>query len=40
MLFMVIERFRHGKPRLVGERFTLSGRMLPEGAEITERNGC
>jgi hypothetical protein len=31
MLFMVIERFKHGHPRLVGERFTRSGRMLPEG---------
>jgi hypothetical protein len=31
MLFMVIERFRHGNPRLVGERFKRSGRMLPEG---------
>jgi len=31
MLFMVIERFRQGDPRLVGERFKKSGRMLPEG---------
>ena len=31
MLFMVIERFRQGNPRLVGERFKKSGRMLPEG---------
>jgi hypothetical protein len=31
MLFMVIERFKHGHPRLVDERFTRSGRMLPEG---------
>jgi hypothetical protein len=31
MLFMVIERFRHGNPRLVGARFKRSGRMLPEG---------
>jgi len=31
MLFMVIERFRHGNPRLVGERFKRSGRMLPDG---------
>ena len=31
MLFMVIERFRQGNPRLVGERFKQSGRMLPEG---------
>jgi hypothetical protein len=31
MLFMVIERFRDGNPRVVGERFERSGRMLPEG---------
>jgi hypothetical protein len=31
MLFMVIERFRQGNPRLVGERLKRSGRMLPEG---------
>ena len=31
MLFMIIERFKHGNPRLVGERFKQSGRMLPEG---------
>ncbi|MFZ0039031.1 MAG: DUF3303 family protein [Candidatus Acidiferrales bacterium] len=31
MLFMVIERFRDGDPAPVGERFKLSGRMLPEG---------
>jgi len=31
MLFMVIERFRNGNPRLVGERFKRSGRMLPDG---------
>jgi len=31
MLFMVIERFKQGHPRLVGERFKQSGRMLPEG---------
>ena len=31
MLFMVIEHFKHGHPRLVGERFKTSGRMLPEG---------
>lgn len=29
MLFMVIERFKHGNPRLVGERFNRNGRMLP-----------
>ena len=31
MLFMVIERFKRGDARLVGERFRQSGRMLPEG---------
>jgi hypothetical protein len=31
MLFMVIERFKHGDPKLVGERFRDHGRMLPEG---------
>ena len=31
MLFMVIERFKHGDARLIGERFKREGRMLPEG---------
>ena len=31
MLFMVIERFRHGDPTAVGERFQASGGMLPDG---------
>ena len=31
MLFMVIEHFKNGDPRPVGERFRHSGRMLPEG---------
>ena len=31
MLFMVIERFKNGDPRPVGERFKVCGRMLPEG---------
>lgn len=31
MLFMVIERFKNGDARTIGERFKLSGRMLPEG---------
>lgn len=31
MLFMVIEHFRNGDPQPVRERFTRSGRMLPEG---------
>ncbi len=30
MLFMVIERFKNGDPKPVGERFRRSGRMLPE----------
>jgi len=31
MLFMVIERFKHGDARAIGQRFKQSGRMLPEG---------
>ena len=31
MLFMVIEHFKGGDPRPIGERFARSGRMLPEG---------
>lgn len=31
MLFMVIEHFKGGKARAVGERFRHSGRMLPDG---------
>jgi len=31
MLFMVIERFRGGDPKPIGERFRRDGRMLPEG---------
>jgi hypothetical protein len=30
MLFMVIERFKHGDAKLVGERFKRNGRMLPD----------
>ena len=30
MLFMVIERFKQGDANLVGERFSTSGRMLPD----------
>jgi len=30
MLFMVIERFKNGDPRPVGERFRQLGRMLPK----------
>lgn len=31
MLFMVIERFKQGNPKPVGQRFRNCGRMLPEG---------
>jgi hypothetical protein len=31
MLFMVIERFRNGESKPIGERFKQGGRMLPEG---------
>ena len=31
MLFMVIEKFKQGDARSVGERFHQSGRMLPPG---------
>jgi Protein of unknown function (DUF3303) len=31
MLFMVIENFKNGEFRTVGERFKARGRMLPEG---------
>jgi hypothetical protein len=31
MLFMVIEHFKDGNVKSVGERFKQSGRMLPEG---------
>jgi hypothetical protein len=31
MLFMVIERFKKGDARPVGERFKHSGRMVPDG---------
>jgi hypothetical protein len=31
MLFMVIEHFKNGDPKPVGERFQRSGRMMPEG---------
>lgn len=31
MLFMVIERFKTGDPKPIGERFRKRGRMLPEG---------
>ena len=31
MLFMVIERFKQGDWKSIGERFQRNGRMLPEG---------
>lgn len=31
MLFMVIERFKQGRVKAIGERFQHRGRMLPEG---------
>jgi hypothetical protein len=31
MLFMVIERFKGGDPKPIGERFKKHGRMLPDG---------
>jgi len=31
MLFMVIETFKNGSPKLAGERFLREGRMLPDG---------
>jgi hypothetical protein len=34
MLFMVIERFRSGHPRDVGERFKARGRLFPAGSPI------
>lgn len=34
MLFMVIENFRAGHPREVGERFKARGRLVPEGSPI------
>jgi hypothetical protein len=31
VLFMVIERFKHGDPKPIAERFKRLGRMLPDG---------
>ena len=36
MLFMVIERFKSGEYKPVGERFRSAGRMLPDGVEYRE----
>jgi hypothetical protein len=34
MLFMVIERFKNGSTKLIGERFARDGRMLPRALRI------
>jgi hypothetical protein len=34
VLFMVVERFKNGDFRAVGERFRANGRMMPEGVEF------
>jgi hypothetical protein len=31
MLFMIVEKFKQGGTKLIGERFEREGRMLPEG---------
>jgi uncharacterized protein DUF3303 len=36
MLFMVIEKFRNGDARAVGNRFQQQGRMLPEDVRYIE----
>jgi uncharacterized protein DUF3303 len=36
MLFMVIERFKQGESKPIGERFRSLGRMLPEGVVYRE----
>ncbi|MCI0402162.1 MAG: hypothetical protein L0212_01385 [Acidobacteria bacterium] len=33
---MVIERFKHGNPKHVGERFKSKGRMLPEESSTAQ----
>jgi len=33
MLFMIIERFRNGNTKAVGERFARNGRMMPDDIE-------
>lgn len=44
MLFMVIEKFRPGNTKLVGDRFKTNGRMMPDGvsyiASWMEANGA
>ena len=36
MLFMVIERFRHGDAKAVYERFRERGRMMPDGLDYID----
>lgn len=36
MLFMVIERFRHGDAKAVYERFREHGRMMPTGLDYVD----
>ena len=36
MLFMVIERFRHGDAKAVYERFRERGRMMPAGLDYVD----
>ena len=36
MLFMVIERFRHGDAKAVYERFREDGRMMPTGLDYVD----
>ena len=36
MLFMVIERFRHGDAKAVYERFRERGRMMPDGLDYVD----
>lgn len=34
MLFMVVEHFRAGHPRAVGDRFERKGRLIPSGSPV------
>ena len=34
MLFMIVERFKNGNFKAVGERFRAKGRMMPAGVEF------
>ena len=35
-LYLVIERFKSGNPRAVGERFRARGRLMPDGVEYVD----